>query len=394
MAIANTKLNNAQVHVFYDSSYTDIAASPGTDVAAEASEILQSIETTLGHTVTTFVGTGGEWVTASNQADVLVVPALNGDVPLSFEALFALQRFVDEGGTLIVVGSVNSQYGTALVNHITGAALVENDIIPGGSNKQAAAGGTLFANGAPAIGAAFYTSSWDAASVPGYVTSLYEDANGDSTVAALQFGKGQIVWLGWNWHNAVPALGTQDGGWLTVLDQAISETNGEPSGKIIKGTNKNDKVGVDPIGKKFGATDLDDIVDLRKGNDKAKAGGGHDTLLGGRGNDKLDGGDGNDTLVGCYGKDKLKGGAGRDFFQFEAKPTKANLDVVKDYVDGTDKFVLAAAVYKALSPGALSIQDFADHITYSGKGVLSYNGKAFAKIGQGHAIDATDFMII
>jgi Ca2+-binding RTX toxin-like protein len=397
MAIAQTKLTNAKVHLFYDAAFTDITASPGDATFAEASEILQSIEDSLGHTITTFVGTGGEWVTATKQADVIVVPALNGNVPLQLEALFALRQFVDKGGTLIVVGSVNSQYGTALVNLISGQALVEKDIIAGDSTKQPDAGGNLFSNGLATIGdgdGLDFTSAWDKASVSPAVKSLYEDANGDSTVAALQFGKGQIVFLGWNWNNAVPFQGMQDGGWLNVLNQAISETDGKPSGKVINGTKGNDKVGFDIVGKKYNSTDLDDIAKLKAGNDKAKGADGHDVLYGQAGNDKLYGEDGNDTLIGCYGQDKLKGGAGIDYFQFEATPGGANLDKIVDYVDGTDKIVLASKMYKAFSPGVMSAQDFADHISYTGKGVLKYNGKAFAKIGQGHDIEETDFLIL
>src|SRR5262249_55922609 len=37
------------------------------------------------------------------------------------------------------------------------------------------------------------------------------------------FGSGKIIFLGWNWYDAVP-LGRQDGGWLTVLSSAIEET--------------------------------------------------------------------------------------------------------------------------------------------------------------------------
>ncbi len=131
-----------------------------------------------------------------------------------------------------------------------------------------------------------------------------------------------------------------------------------------------------------------------RGDDRLAGGGGNDRLVGGPGNDRLAGQDGDDTVIGCDGHDKLTGGAGRDYFQFVAKPGGTNLDKVKDFEDETDKFVLASAVYKDLTAGAMSARDFADHISYSGKGVLKYNGKAFAKIGQGHDIDATDFFVV
>ena len=57
-------------------------------------------------------------------------------------------------------------------------------------------------------------------------------------------------------------------------------------------------------------------------------------------------------------------------------------------------FFAPGAVYKAFDPGVMTAQQFDDHIKYTGKGVLKYNGKAFADIGQGHDVDGGDFLII
>ena len=393
MALAATDLNNAKVYLFYDEAFTDTTNNPQSETFAEATELRQSLQS-FGHSITTFVGTDAEWVTAAKNADVIAIPNIDAPFTLSAAAAFALKQFVDGGGTLIVLGSVNTNHTTDLVNSLFARSFVEKDFGSQLSTKTADADGT-FAGGPATAGAPtgnLYTSAWTAASL-GDATSLYEDGAGDSTIAAFQYGKGQVVWLGWNWENAAPSLGTQDSGWLSVLDRAISHAEG-PSGNVIEGTKKDDKVGFDLVAKKFNSTGFDDIIDLGKGNDKAEAGGGHDTIIGGKGNDKLDGQDGDDTVIGCYGKDTLTGGAGSDYFQFEAKPVGANLDKVKDYVDGTDKIVLASAVYKDFTPGVMSAQDFADHISYTGKGVLEYNGKAFAKIGQGHDIDETDFFVV
>ena len=394
MALAAIDLApGAKIYLFYDEAFTDTTGSPGDDVAAEASELLQSIES-FGFDVTTFVGTDAEWVTAAQNAHVIAIPDINAPFTLSPAAAFALKQFVDGGGTLIVLGNVTTNHTTDLVNSLFARSFVEKDFVLQTSTKTAEVVGT-FGTGPANAGDSdgnTYTSAWTAASL-GDAVSLYEDPAGDSTVAAFQHGQGQIVWLGWNWENAKPVLGQQDNGWLSVLNRAISHADG-PSGNVINGTKKNDKVGFDLVAKKFNSTDRDDIIDLKKGDDKAEAGAGHDTIVGGKGDDKLDGQDGDDTIIGCYGNDKLIGGAGRDYFQFEAKPGNANLDKVKDYVDGTDKFVLASAAYKKLTPGAMSAQDFADHISYTGKGVLKYEGKAFAKIGQGHNIDETDFFVV
>ena len=39
-------------------------------------------------------------------------------------------------------------------------------------------------------------------------------------VAEIPFGSGSIIWLGWSWFNAAP-VGSEDGGWLKVLDHAV-----------------------------------------------------------------------------------------------------------------------------------------------------------------------------
>ena len=64
-------------------------------------------------------------------------------------------------------------------------------------------------------------------------------------------------------------------------------------------------------------------------------------MLGGNGNDKLRGDRGSDRLEGGKGNDNLLGGAGADLFVL--KPGEGN-DVIADYVDGVDKFVLGGGL--------------------------------------------------
>ena len=64
---------------------------------------------------------------------------------------------------------------------------------------------------------------------------------------------------------------------------------------------------------------------------------GNDVLVGGNGNDFLQGDGGSDTLDGGVGNDTLFGGGGSDFFVL----TGEGSDLITDYFDGTDKFLLA-----------------------------------------------------
>jgi VCBS repeat-containing protein len=79
--------------------------------------------------------------------------------------------------------------------------------------------------------------------------------------------------------------------------------------------------------------------------DSLVAGAGDDSLSGGAGNDTLSGGAGNDTLSGGAGNDSLIGGVGEDWFRFDTALATAGVDAVADFVTGTDKIVLSAAVF-------------------------------------------------
>ena len=86
--------------------------------------------------------------------------------------------------------------------------------------------------------------------------------------------------------------------------------------------------------------------------DSLVAGAGDDSLSGGAGNDTLSGGAGNDTLSGGAGDDSLIGGLGKDLFRFDTALATAGVDTLADFVTGTDKIVLSAAVFKQFAAGA------------------------------------------
>lgn len=68
-------------------------------------------------------------------------------------------------------------------------------------------------------------------------------------------------------------------------------------------------------------------------------GGGNDVLIGGAGNDTLFGGLGDDRLIGGSGNEFMVGSAGADVFVFA---TGFGRDLIRDYVDGTDRIDLGA----------------------------------------------------
>ncbi|MDJ0648962.1 MAG: calcium-binding protein [Xenococcaceae cyanobacterium MO_188.B19] len=85
----------------------------------------------------------------------------------------------------------------------------------------------------------------------------------------------------------------------------------------------------------------DDLLQGNSGFDLLLGNNGNDILVGGNGNDKLRGDGGNDRLDGGLGNDNLFGGAGADVFVL--KPGAGN-DLITDYVDGIDRFVLGGGL--------------------------------------------------
>ena len=85
----------------------------------------------------------------------------------------------------------------------------------------------------------------------------------------------------------------------------------------------------------------DDLLEGNSGFDVLFGNNGNDTLLGGNGNDTLRGDGGSDRLEGGMGNDNLLGGAGADLFVLRAGEGN---DVVSDYFDGIDRFVLGGGL--------------------------------------------------
>ncbi len=79
------------------------------------------------------------------------------------------------------------------------------------------------------------------------------------------------------------------------------------------------------------------------GGDSLNGGSGNDYLAGNSGDDVLNGSTGDDDIVGGLGADDLIGGSGVDYFVFASVDdsttfTGFGVDLVKDFIDGVDKF--------------------------------------------------------
>ena len=133
-----------------------------------------------------------------------------------------------------------------------------------------------------------------------------------------------------------------------------------------------------------------DVLAGGNGEDSLLGNAGDDDLAGDRGNDILFGNNDNDTLYGGEGNDTLWGGAGNDTFEL-TRGENVGVDRVKDYVDGSDKFLLS----NRFGVGNLEFSDLT--ITQSGSNTqikIAENNQILAVVEgvDANQIDSNDFI--
>ena len=120
------------------------------------------------------------------------------------------------------------------------------------------------------------------------------------------------------------------------------------------------------------------------GNDTINGSSGFDLISGGEGNDSIDGGSdndtifgnaGDDTLIGANGNDTLKGASGADIFQFGSND---GVDVVEDFLVGTDLLYVAASIYATDTEVVANTTYDATgaHVDFGGGHMVTLNGIA------------------
>ncbi|ODN70028.1 Poly(beta-D-mannuronate) C5 epimerase 1 [Methylobrevis pamukkalensis] len=142
-----------------------------------------------------------------------------------------------------------------------------------------------------------------------------------------------------------------------------------------------------------------DVLYGGNGNDLVRGDIGNDRLFGGDGDDDLRGGDGNDVLRGGNGTDTLTGGDGADTFVFSTSLSADNVDLVTDFVSGSDRIALDTDAFAALG---IDGED-GNRINYDFEtGILSYDadaggsgaGIAFARLTPQTQLTPDDFILI
>ncbi len=157
----------------------------------------------------------------------------------------------------------------------------------------------------------------------------------------------------------------------------------------------------------------DDIVYGDAGADTLFGLQGDDDLYGGRDRDALSGGWGSDYLSGGAGSDTLTGNAGRDYFVFDVRASRSNVDRIVDFRPSDDTIMLDNRIFtKAGRDGWLAgsafttgskAKDASDRVIYSKQtGALLYDADGtggasavkFAQLSAGLSLTKNDFFVL
>lgn len=142
----------------------------------------------------------------------------------------------------------------------------------------------------------------------------------------------------------------------------------------------------------------------------------NNVLTGNNAENTIKGYEGNDTLNGGLGRDTLIGGHGNDLFTFSSPLSGANIDVIGDFIRGTDHIALDATIFTKLlndtnltdnivvRPLGSKATDMNDYLLFNtttkalyydadGSG-YSYAPMQFATIANVETVSASDFVVI
>lgn len=200
-----------------NTSYVDY--SVGYD-DSEASN-LEATLTSQGFSVATFTDISSSGISAALAGNgVLAIPEQESgslSSALSSTAISTIQSFVSGGGTLVIFGVYDGS-GAGLVNAVGGFTTSESSA--GTSAWTGVASGSRFDGAASTLPNNNHTEGLVLSSLPSAAVDVYSDGY-VATVVTIPYGSGEIVYLGWDWFDAVP-VGSLDGGWLDVLSRAVS----------------------------------------------------------------------------------------------------------------------------------------------------------------------------
>jgi len=221
--LEDRRLMSTTIAFFDDPAYVNTAAG------SDSNDLLAQIRSVTSNTVNTFTGTdAASFTSALSGANVLVIPALDQadlGASLNSSAINVIQNFVSSGGGLIITGDpsghtesfLNDCFGFSTSYHYPDAPY---PLVNDGSS-------TAFTGGPTSLAGNTNSPGLLVSGLPAGSENIYEGSGTyGTTVALLPYNShSTICFLGWDWTNGGPG-GTQDGGWDTVLQSAITQVGG------------------------------------------------------------------------------------------------------------------------------------------------------------------------
>ncbi|MDH3594188.1 MAG: VCBS repeat-containing protein [Rhodospirillales bacterium] len=230
LSVLNSAVNEAvdptkaKVALLADTAYVDYydtLNSASLAIWSEASNAQASIQRE-GHQVMPFTDLSAPGLsTLLEDRDALVLVDTFGGLvaALSTSARAEIVDFVNAGGKLYILK--NSETNLGVVNALFGFSLASGDFQPTYDLDAVEAAGTTFAGGPSTLDAPSDTSSLSQASLPPGSRAIYRTGT-DVAVATIPVGCGGIVYLGWDWFDAVP-VGSNGPLHVEVLNRALGE---------------------------------------------------------------------------------------------------------------------------------------------------------------------------
>ncbi|HTG44978.1 MAG TPA: hypothetical protein VK633_10650, partial [Verrucomicrobiae bacterium] len=205
-----TVVDPLSVGVYDDPSFVDTSDNPFAE-----SDNLQASLRELGHNVQPFTDLQSA---ITNQVLVFPVFKMGDPLPsLDSDARNLLRSYVEEGGLIIVLGHYLTY---PFLNEIFGMALIPHGNTFVTAERTAQVEGTPFVDGPAALPAIEAQFSLSTPSLPALGARNLYGVETLSMAALLNYGRGNIVYLGWPWSH--PALDNiEDRIWVETLGHAV-----------------------------------------------------------------------------------------------------------------------------------------------------------------------------
>lgn len=191
-----------------------------TDATRNGRLLVESLVQSSGAVVSYFYGFTNADLGRAYESQVIVIPEImNGLPPIMPDAARSMNQYIEAGGKVVIAGSKD---GAAFINSIFGTSLVYAFVtMP--TTRTGAASGTRFMKSAatlPALQAVYGVTDLSLGGhKPGQMLYCMYQAEGACSVFRMNYGKGNLYYLGFDWYNSPRQTDTSR--WDMALGAAV-----------------------------------------------------------------------------------------------------------------------------------------------------------------------------